>query len=475
MKRNYRLFSFANAFLLATLSFTTPIMATDTSQSTQATQAVNEVTSADTSTDNAVNLLPEPSIVAEAGILMEGTSGQILYEKNPHETLSPASITKLMTALLAIESLSPEDTLTFSDEALTSISSDTSRIGMREGETITVNDALHGLLLMSANDVANGLAEKTSGSIDSFVYKMNQRAVELGALNTNFANPHGLYDPNHYTSVYDMALITKEVIKSDYFLSIMQDSLYQIPATNKVNEIRYLSQQHKMLNTKKDLRIYRDDVIAGKVGYTTESGHTLVTVAKRGSMILIAVIMKTDADHLYSDTAQMLDYGFANYTPVTIDASDYIHSVPIKDSVSEKGTATLTLQEPVTILLPVGQNKSSVTFTGNLPESLTTDIAVGQSKGTLTLSYNTLTIGTYPLVVSDISSQDGTDTKQADTSAEKQTSTQKGKFPFGLLFFFLFLLVAAIGIFYKYMDLKAKRLRLQQKRAYYEKIKKTYR
>lgn len=473
MKQKNRLFTFAKAFLITSLSLTIPVFATDTSTvSTQNLEANEQQIS-----DQISEPIQEPSIFAEAGILIDGTTGQILYEKNPHEQMYPASITKLMTALIAIETLHPEDTLTFSDSALSSISSDTSRIGMREDEIITVNDALHGLLLMSANDVANGLAEKAGGSMESFVYKMNQRALELGALNTNFSNPHGLYDPNHYTSVYDMALITKEIIKNDYFLTIMKDSLYQIPPTNKVNETRYLSQQHKMLNTKKDLRIYREDVIAGKVGFTTESAHTLVTVARRDGLTLIAVIMKTDADHLYSDTNQMLDYGFEQFTPIVVDQSDYIHSVTIKDSVTEKGSATLTLASSVTVLLPKGQNKASITFTGNLPESLTTDIAVGQNKGTLTLSYNDLTIGTYDLVISEISASDGQDKKIGDTTKDISGKTSKGsKSPLLMIIVIIvIILLIALGIFYKYMDLKAKRLRLQQKKAYYEKIKQTHR
>jgi len=273
----------------------------------------------------------EPSIHAEAGIIMDAETGQILYQKNPHRKLNPASITKLLTALIVLDTLNPQDSLTFSNKSIDSLDYGSSRIGIKEGETITVEDALHGLLLMSANEVANALAEECSGSISDFIIDMNKKAKELGAVNSNFENPHGLTQTNHLTTVYDMALITQEIIKNDYFLEIMQHTMYQIPATNLVDDIRYLSQQHKMLNNKNDMRIYREDVIAGKIGYTKESGHTLVTAAKQGDQTLIVVIMKTDATNLYTDTAKLLDYGFSNFSKDTVD----INELQIKMTIIE--------------------------------------------------------------------------------------------------------------------------------------------
>jgi len=477
MKRNYRSFFIVASLLLIPFSSSVPMRATDTTavQTSTQTSAQTSEQSAASSTDTLISAL---NITAETAIVMDGTTGQVLFEKNPHKPMNPASITKLLTALIAIESLTPEDTLTFSEEALTSIHSQTSRIGMKVGETITVNDALHGLLLMSANDVANGLAEKISGSTDSFVYRMNQRAADIGTLNSQFTNPHGLYDENHHTSAYDMALITKEVIKSEYFLSIMKDSLYQIPPTNKESEIRYLSQQHKMLNTKKDLRIYREDVIAGKVGFTTESAHTLVTVSQRDNRVVIVVIMKTDADHLYSDTNQLLDYGFDQYKPITINPSEYSQTVSIQDATGEKGTATVSLAEPIALLLPLNQEKATITFTPDLPESLTPDIAIGQVKGFVQLSNNNLPMGQYDLVITkitslgDVSTEKEASSKKASTSeTDNETSKKKGSFLIPVIVLLVVLLLGFF-VFYKYLELKAKRARLARKRAYYQKIKK---
>ncbi len=163
----------------------------------------------------------KPFPTAEAAILMDASTGQVLYSKNSDKRMYPASITKLLTALVAIELLNPADILTFSEDAINSVDYNSSRIGMKPGESISVNDALHGLLLMSANEVANGIAEKAGGSIEGFVELMNERAKSLDAESSSFMNPHGLTDDNHYTTAYDMALITKEVIMLDYFLEIM--------------------------------------------------------------------------------------------------------------------------------------------------------------------------------------------------------------------------------------------------------------
>ncbi len=258
-----------------------------------------------------------PTIYAESAIVMDADTGDIYYKKNMNRSMYPASITKLMTALLTLDAFQPEDIITFSDNAINSLGYGSS-IGIRVGEQLTYDQAVHGLLLMSSNEAANALAEAKSETIETFVDAMNKKAEALGANHTHFTNPHGLYDVNHTTTAYDMALITKALLPNAYFLSIMQDSMYEIPPTNKCDESRYLAQQHKMLNTKKDLSIYRDDVIAGKVGYTSESGHTLVTVSDNGNRRLIVVVMKSNYTHVYDDTALLIDYGYtATALPIT--------------------------------------------------------------------------------------------------------------------------------------------------------------
>lgn len=333
-----------------------------------------------------------PTIIAEAAVLMDADTGQILYEKNSHKTMPPASITKLMTALLVLENLAPEATITFSKNAVMSIEAGSSHIGMREGETITVNDALHGLLLMSANEVANGLAEAVSGSTAAFAEAMNAKALSLGAVNTHFVNAHGLYDVTHYTTAYDMGLITQALLKEDYFLEVMAHYTYQIPTTNLVDEIRYMSQSHKMLNPNKGTTYFRDDAIAGKSGYTVKSGHTLVTVSRQKDTTLIAVILKSDANNLYTDTHKLLNHGFEDFEKITVPATFWTKDLPLEDGHE----AHLTLASDTQYLVPKGTQSADIAVTPEI-RPMASDANAGDTIGLAILS-----LGGQPLATSDI-------------------------------------------------------------------------
>lgn len=258
-----------------------------------------------------------PSVYADSAVVMEASTGLVLYEKNADRQHFPASITKIMTVLLALENCSLGDTVTFSKNAVYDVDSDSSRIWVAEGEQLSMQQCLYAILLESANDVAYGVAEHISGSIQNFAQLMNEKAKSLGCKNTHFVNPHGLQDTNHYTSAYDMALITKEALKNDSFRKIFGTRTYTIPPTNLQSETRYLHNHHKLLqqNTYK-----YDGVTGGKTGYTSTSKYTLVTVAKRGDLELICVIMKDDTiPHEYNDTEKLLDFGFNNFSiyPIT--------------------------------------------------------------------------------------------------------------------------------------------------------------
>ena len=341
-----------------------------------------------------------PSIVADSAILMDGDTGQVLYEKNPDRIMEPASLTKLLTALMAVEQLSPEDEITFSRTAVLSIEAGSSHIGLRENETITVNDAMHGLLLMSANEVANGIAETISGSIEQFCLDMNERAAELGAINTHFVNPNGLHAEDHTTTARDLGLITLELLKHPYFLEVEADINYEIGPTNVVDEIRYLTQGHKMMNEKKSPKNYREDVIAGKTGYTTKAGHTLVTVSENNGQRLISVILNTDANNLYADTNKLLDYGFEGFHNVTIDTTDFSKELQILGS--DNDTATVGIGTDMPLLVPTGITVFNLTMTPNLPDEFLKEPSLGDQMGTLTVAYEDLDLIDIPLIVTDV-------------------------------------------------------------------------
>lgn len=294
-----------------------------------------------------------------------------------------------MTALLAIENLQPTDTITFSKEAIFGIERGSSHIGMDVGEQITVDQALHGLLLMSANEVANGLAEAVSGSIDTFAIRMSDRAKELGALNTHFVNPHGLHDENHYTTAYDMSLIASYLADNEYFLNIMKDYIYQINGTNKTDEIRYLSQDHKMFNPLKDASIFREDVIGGKTGYTDQARHTLVTIAKKGKTTLVAVVMKSEKGTLYSDTNTLLDYGFNSYHSLALHSpNETIKTLPLYTIKSgqpyQAGSCSIGVEKDLSVLVRNDTTLQEITTSLELPEYIDMTAKEGDVIGEIT-------------------------------------------------------------------------------------------
>ena len=348
-----------------------------------------------------------PEIAAQSAILMDAKTKTILFEKNAYETHYPASITKLMTALLAIENLSPDQTITFSKDAIFGIEPGSSHIGIQVDEQLTVDQALHGLLLMSANEVANGLAEAVSGSISAFADRMTDRAKELGTQNTHFANPHGLHDPNHYTTAYDMALIGSYLAENDYFLSLMKDTTYNIPPTNLSNETRYLYQQHHMLNPVRNPKTYREDVIGGKTGYTDQARHTLVTMAKQGDTTLVAVILQSEKQTLYTDTASLLDYGFASYQSLTLHTTDDIlkalpcYAVKSGQSYQSANYGLAVAEDAQTVVLNSVQPED-IQLSFDVPESVDPTYQVGDPVGTVSFTLNGQTLCKSDLIVKQI-------------------------------------------------------------------------
>lgn len=249
----------------------------------------------------------EPQIQAQGAVVIDAATGQILYGKNANTKYYPASITKLMTALLVIENCDLDGTVTFSKTATTNLEAGAVSLGMVEGDQLTVRQCLYALLLKSANEVGNALAEYVSGSISAFADLMNKKAAALGCTNTHFVNPHGLNDPNHYTTPYDMALIGRAAFANSTLREIDTTLSYKLPATKK-NEAMTITMGHKMLYPN-DSRYY-EGIIGGKTGFTSLAGNTLVTGAERNGVRLVAVVMKANGTH-YTDTKALLDYGFA--------------------------------------------------------------------------------------------------------------------------------------------------------------------
>lgn len=338
-----------------------------------------------------------PALLGTAGILMDAHTGTVLFGQNADEPLYPASITKLMTALLTLENASLSDVVTFSRNAVYSIEPDSSNIAVTEGEQLTVEQCLYALLLQSANEVANGLAEHVAGSMDAFAEMMNKRAAELGCTNTHFVNAHGLHDANHYTTCHDMALIMKALIHNDTFIRISSADKYTIEPTNKQPEPRYLRQKHKMLC---ESEYTYEGTVAGKTGYTPEAGNTLVTYAVRGDMELIAVSMHTNWTH-YDDTIAMFDYGFNNFSAYNMadvegaaeNANDLLSS---SQGIFDTSSATLELSDNSWVILP--NNVSLNDLDRNLVLNTTASSNVVAS---ITYSYQGVRLGEASLLLID--------------------------------------------------------------------------
>ena len=338
-----------------------------------------------------------PALQAEAGILMDARTGTVLFGQNADEKLYPASITKLMTALLVLENCSLSEVVTFSHDAVFSIEADSSHISVTDGEQLTVEQCMYALLIKSANEVANGLAEHVAGSMDAFAEMMNARAAQLGCTNTHFVNAHGLHDENHYTTCHDMALIMKELIRNDTFIQISSADRYTIDPTNKNPEARYLVQSHKMLA---ESEYTYEGAVAGKTGYTPEAGNTLVTYAVRGNTELIAVSMKSNWKH-YEDTIAMFDFGFSNFTAynmadeghATVNKDDFLSS---SQGVFDTTAASLELSDDSWAILP-----NSIS-----PENLESTLILNTSSGSnvvanITYSYQNAPLGYGTLLLID--------------------------------------------------------------------------
>lgn len=254
--------------------------------------------------------VPEPVLTSKAGIVMNADTGEVYWSKDAETKYYPASITKVMTALLVMEKCKNlDETVTFSKTATTNLESGAVTIQLEEGDKLSVRECLYALMLKSANEVANGLAEHIAGSVSAFADMMNQRAKELGCTNTHFVNPNGLNNENHYTTAHDMALITAAAFKYEELRIIDTTQSHKLPPTKKYPDGLTLKINNKILMPGHEK--YYQYALAGKTGYTSKAKNTLVTMAQKDNVRLVTVTLK-NTKYLghYDDTKAMFEYGF---------------------------------------------------------------------------------------------------------------------------------------------------------------------
>ena len=280
--------------------------------------------------------LPALEIKAKAAVLVDADEGRIIFGQNEQEREYPASFTKVMTALLTLEAvdagkLSLDQPITAS-AVVNDQDPEGSSAGIEEGEVLTVEQLLYCLLLVSANEAACILAETVSGSQDAFVALMNQRAQELGCTGTHFVNPNGLHDPNHYSTAWDIYLITREAMKNETFMKICGTAAYVVPATNKSEE-RELYTTNSLISNWRIMGYQYDGADGIKTGSTEESGYCLLSTAKRSGRRLVAVVLGCKGSgatvESFSETAKLYNWAYNNFSMRQVAATDELYRQPV--------------------------------------------------------------------------------------------------------------------------------------------------
>lgn len=359
-----------------------------------------------------------PQVGAQSAILMDANTGVILYSKNIHERLYPASTTKIMTALLAMEKGNLDDTVEFSHEAVFSVPSDGSNMGMDEGESISLEECLYGVMVASANEAANAAGEYISGSIEDFVALMNKRAEEMGCTDTHFTNTNGLHDPDHYTSAYDLALISSQFFRNEMLCKISNTPRYHFEATATQPDDFYKNNKHKLVNGE----IPYEGILGGKTGYTDNSRQTLVTCAEQNGMRLVCVVFKEETPDQFTDTAELFDYGFHNFQVLNISENEEKYNIEstgflqIGNDVFGSSKPILSIDTDSYVIIP-----NTISF-----QDLDSEIDYSQSDENrvagIEYSYNGMYVGSaYLNLVTDNASSYEFDTKMTatDVSVEK--------------------------------------------------------
>lgn len=279
------------------------------------------------------------NLSGESAILIDVDTLEILYSKNPHQKLYPASTTKVMTGILAIELGNMDDIVTVDQEVVDL--TDGSHIALEPGEELSLEHLINALLIESANDAALAIAKHISGSIDEFVKLMNEKAKAIGALNTNFVNPNGLPHEEHLSTAYDLALMAKYAMENETFREIVKNYTYTIPITNKKSQERNLWSANRLLYSTERINvngtqttIKYEGVNGVKTGYTIAAGQCLVTSYEKDGHKLIAVVLKSSGKNIYSDIHKLLNYGTNNFEKVKIGyGNKFIDNFPVENGV----------------------------------------------------------------------------------------------------------------------------------------------
>ena len=369
---------------------------------------------------NAISNWPQgPAIYAASGIVMDMNSGAVLYAKKADEQRYPASITKILSVLTALQYAKTTDTVAFSEDSISFLQWDDAQIGMKPGEEISMESALYGMLLASANEVSYAVAENVGrqylqGGYAEFMEEMNRISQELGCTNSHWVNANGLHDEGHYTTAHDMARIAAAAYQNAEFRRLESTLEYRVPPTNLTAEERILDQNHKMLWPEN--YYYYANAKAGKTGYTDQAKTTLVTMAEGNDMQLAAVVLHTYGVDAYTDTRAMYEYAFANFEKLNLkewEVSDDIEAFEKEDAyvVVPKGTEFSELESEWTL-----ENENNAKERQAAVTYFYQGHPVGSARTTLSEEAYLELTGTKKEVKPEPVKKEKTETKEKDTS-----------------------------------------------------------
>lgn len=323
------------------------------------------------------DIVNQPSISADASIVIDNKTNKILYSKNENKKMYPASTTKILTAILVIENSNLDDLVTASYDAIMSIPDGYSIANIQIGEQLTVEQLLELLLVHSANDAANVLAEFIGGSTDSFVSMMNTIINELGLSDSHFTNVYGMHNENHYTTAHDLAIIMKYCLKNDTFRKISGQASCSIPSTNKYGTRTYNSTNELLIPNSSSYYKY---LTTGKTGFTSQAKECLVSSAYKDDLELIGVVL--GSNNRFSDTRAIYDFAYSNYSiKIIANEGDIASNITISNSTKETESLNLLLDESIPVLISNSQDISEISPEIILNDNISAPIEEGSILG----------------------------------------------------------------------------------------------
>ena len=367
----------------------------------------------------------DTDVQAEAGIVIDADTGAVIFGKNIHNAYPPASITKILTALIVLEHADPEDMVTFSKDSIYNVEAGSgNKLNVTDGDKLSVEDCLYSLILHSCNQAANALAEHVAGSREGFVKMMNQKIKELGCTESHFDNPSGLNGDTQYVTAYDMAIIAKAAYGNKKLVEISSALSHDIPPTANNPEGLTIYNEHRLVKTKdSSSEFYFPAAVAGKTGYLIKAGNTLVTYAEQDGRRLISVILKGSPKQYFIDGKNLLQFGYDRFQNVPLDGNETKYTQgddPVTVGKTAYKPSDLELEPKRFITLPKDAKFSDA------EESLVTELPKNSPKGAVALiqyTYNDRNVGQAYLTAKNGAAESGEETPENT----KEPKTENGK------------------------------------------------